>query len=385
MSTHRVVCLLALAVGGSALSSCTPAIDAEGQRPPVSDVPTGTVAPAGSMAVPRSAHTATTLPDGRVLIAGGMTGGGGSAAGAELFDPRTGEFQIAGRMVTPRYSHSATVVPGLGVLIAGGYDGRGTYLQSAELYDPATGTFRALPAMTTARAGHAAVPLADGRVLLVGGVGTGWTFLASAELFDPATGAFSPTGGMAVARESHVAVRLLDGRVLVVGGHRGRQQAIELFTSTEIYDPAVGRFAPTGAMQVRRHKHDAVLLQDGRVLVTGGSDERDSRGVYSSTEIFDPVAGVFRAQASLQVPRYKHAASSVLLPDGRVLIGGGAGAAELYDPAMSRFLPVFGSDDLAGQFSATALLPGGRVLITGGYGVNPGATRNAWMYTPEGG
>lgn len=75
---------------------------------------------------------------------------------------------------------------------------------------------------------------------------------------------------MTTARESHVAVRLRNGRVLIVGGHQGRRADMRLFASAEEYDPVTRRFTAVGDMQVRRHKHDAVLMADGRVLVTGG-------------------------------------------------------------------------------------------------------------------
>ena len=254
--------------------------------------------------------------------------------------------------------------------------------RTLELYDPASGTFAAAGAMDMARANHQAVLLQDGRVLFVGGVGTGWTFLSSAELYDPATGAFTATGSMSVPRESHAALRLADGRVFVVGGHQGRREAIELYTSAEIYDPASGLFAPAGDMAIRRHKHDAVLLADGQVLITGGTDERDNRGVYTSTEIYDPISGIFRAGEDMQRPRYKHNGTSLLLPDERVLLAGGATQAEVYDPQTGVFALVGGEARMVGQFSASALLPDGRVLITGGYGENRGPQNSAWIYQP---
>ncbi len=330
----------------------------------------------------RAAHTTTVLPDGRVLLTGGMTGDENTAAGAELYDPASGTFTRTGPMRTPRHSHSSTLLSDGSVLIAGGYDAAGDYLQSAELFDPATNTFRRTGVMTGARAGHVAVPLGNGRVLLVGGVGEGWTFLSSAELYDPATASFTPTGSMRVPRESHAAVRLTDGRVLVIGGHRGRQATIQLYTSAEMYDPETGEFSPAGDMTIRRHKHDAVLLRDGRALITGGTDERDSRGVYASTEIYDPRTGDFRATGRMRLPRYKHGGTSVLLPEGRVLLAGGADRAEVYDPRAGTFVLVSGEVHLPGLFSATSPLADGRVLITGGYGGNRGPQSGAWLYRP---
>src|SRR5258708_33319586 len=132
--------------------------------------------------------------------------------------------------------------------------------------------------MVLVRSVHAATLLNNGKVLLAGGVGTSWTFLADAELYDPATNTFAATGAMTMARESHTATLLRNGNVLIMGGHKGRRSAITIYSSAEIYNPASGTFSSTGNLTVRRHKHDAALLADGRVLIIGGSDERDGRG-----------------------------------------------------------------------------------------------------------
>lgn len=346
------------------------------------DVPPGVVRPTTPMAAPRAAHSATALFDGRVLIAGGFTDGSSEASGAEVYEPRTGRFVRLPRMVTLRHSHTATTLPDGRVLITGGYTGEGNVTPLAEIFDPATNRFVTTGAMTVPRAGHVAVPLANGKVLIVGGVGNGWAFLSSAEIFDPATGRFAPTASMSVSRESHVGLRLQDGRVLIIGGHTGRRAAMVLYTSVEAYDPATGVFRRAGDMQVRRHKHDAILLRDGKVLVTGGTDERDMDGVYDSTELFDPATGTSTTGTPMQRGRYKHNGSSVLLPDGNVLIAGGAAQAEMYDPRTRTFTLVPGAAPMAGQFSAVAPLIAGRVLITGGYGNGRGPRDAAWVYQP---
>lgn len=335
---------------------------------------------AGTMKSARAAHTATTLPDGRVLVAGGFTDLDDSVAGAEIYDPTSNTFGATGAMSIPRHSHTATLLADGRVLLVGGYDVKGDYLASAELYEPTSGTFTPAGSLNYARADHTAVGLLDGRVLLMGGVGPGWTFLASVEVFDPTTDRFALTGAMGEPRESQVAVRLSDGRVLVAGGHRGRKSAIHLYISAEVYDPAKGTFSPTGEMTVRRHKHDAVLLPDGRVLVSGGTNERDSAGVYKSVETYDPSTGEFTSAGTMQLARYKHRGTSLVLPDGRVLISGGATQAEIYAPRTGLFVLVEMEAHMAGQFSASALLPDGRVLITGGYGENRGPQRYAWLY-----
>lgn len=107
----------------------------------------------------------------------------------------TGIVVPAASMLEPRSGHSATLLPNGKVLIAGGMRRNQDFYRSAELYDPATGKFQATGAMNVARVGPAAVLLRSGKVLIVGGwIGHGGT--ASAELYDPQTGKFTPVGKM---------------------------------------------------------------------------------------------------------------------------------------------------------------------------------------------
>lgn len=335
------------------------------------------------MMQPRAAHTATLLPDGRVLVAGGFTAEENTVSGVELFDPATNSFSRAAAMATPRQSHSATILENGDILFVGGYNAGGVHLASAEIYRAADHKFVPAGSLRQARAGQVAVRLNDGRVLITGGVGPGWEFLSSAEIFDPQSNTFSPAGPMQTPRESHAALRLNDGRVFVVGGHQGRRENLRIHAGAEIFDPAKGSFSSAGRMNIPRHKHDAVLLADGRVLITGGADERDDRGVYSSTEFFDPSSNTFRGGPHLQLPRYKHQGSSIPIPGGRIFIAGGAPQPEIFDPLRNSFALAAGSNNLTGQFSAAVLLKDGRVLVTGGYGARRGPQQQAWLFHPE--
>jgi hypothetical protein len=329
------------------------------------------------MAHTRAAHTATTLPGGKVLIAGGLDGGGASV---ELFDPVTRSFADGPSMRLARVSHTATLLADGRVMIAGGYNG--VALSSTEIYDPMTNAFVPGPEMLEPRMGHLAIVLADARILFVGGQTTALEFLKTAELFDPTTNQFVATGSMSVPRESHVGALLGDGTVLIAGGHMGRRENIQLYASAERYDPRTGLFSATGSMIRRRHKHSAIALADGRVLVTGGSDERDDRGQYRDAELFDPATGSFTAAREMNRTRYKHEGAMVLLGDGKVLVAGGAGIAEIFDPVSNGFGIVPSESELAGSFSAVARLADGSVLITGGYGNGTGSRSSAWLYMP---
>lgn len=346
----------------------------------------GQVTATGNLSVRRFSQSATLLPNGKVLIAGGMERNGKYDASAELYDPRTGKFTAIASMSSAREGHAAILLRNGQVLLAGGSSGPDSNLATAELYDPATGKFHATGGMTGPRAHAAAVLMNDGKVLLIGGDGAHEDErLSSAELYDPATGRFSATGSMRVAREMHTAVLLTDGRVLVMGGSSaGSYPNSRIEASAEIYDPATGRFSMTGSMSVPRHKLAAALLPDGKVLVVGGSDNRDWRGQYASAELYDPATGRFSNDGEMSFRRFKLIQTAVRLPDGRVLIAGGAERPEIYDPATKRFRQVSGTVGEGRYFSSATLLNDGRVLIAGGYGDDPmaGAVPNAWLYQP---
>lgn len=272
-------------------------------------------------------------------------------ASAELYDPTTGTFTPTGSMATPRESHTATLLADGRVLITGGADFQAHAVASAELYDPRTGRFSPTGSMTTARAFHTATLLADGRVLVAGGSPAAWgtnAHLASAEIYDPKTGTFTSTGSMTAGRDFNTATLLADGRVLLAGGSTGTNVDDPSLTkddvaSAEIYDPRTGTFAPTGSMLDGRGYHSATLLSDGRVLVVGGGGDYTNRSFLASAELYDPTKGTFTATGPLAAARTYHAAT--LLDDGRVLVTGGYGAVaplasgEIYDPATGTFRP----------------------------------------------
>ncbi|MGA8036692.1 MAG: kelch repeat-containing protein [Candidatus Acidiferrales bacterium] len=282
-------------------------------------------------------HSATLLPNGTVLLAGGFLNSvwdyGGSLAdnGAGLYDSATGQFSGTGNMTALRGDHTATLLPNGQVLIAGGssMDVTGPGLASAELYDPASGTFTPTGTMTDARFMQTATLLKDGKVLIVGGaVSNTAAPLNTAELYDPSTGAFTITGSLRTAREQHTATLLDDGRVLIAGGSISSGGGNPQPTATaEIYDPSTGTFTATQPMAVARSLHTATLLNNGQVLVAGGGNDN------STAEVFDPASGTFNTTGGMEVGRSGHTAT--LLSNGKVLVAGGGifsglASAELY-------------------------------------------------------
>ena len=357
----------------SALISCV-AVIAESYSAAVAEPAVRRVA---TLRTARAAHTATALPSGAVLVAGGMTGGSNGTALVEIFDPATNAVRATGALGVARSGHTATLLGDRRVIVAGGYNGG--YLSSVEAFDISLERFRPAGALVHDRSGHTATALNDGRVLFVGGVGRGWSFLNSAELYDPATGKSEVVGSLSVAREGHTATLLRDGRVLVVGGHTGRRPNVEVHASAEIFSPATRRFEPAGRLNTARHKHDAIRLEDGRVLVIGGADVSD-RVHYATTEIFDPARAAFQPGPSMAHRRYKIAGTSVLLPGGDVLVTSGARVAERLEVRSWRFREVPGPLPAAYRFAAAASLAGGDVLISGGYSDGNQTTNGVWRF-----
>ena len=302
---------------------------------PTSTPTTGSfLALAPAMGARRAGHTATLLPDGHVLLTGGdvrAPGSGPTNPTAEEYDPTTNRFAVlAATMSTAREGHTATLLPNGKVLFTGGFNEGSSDLDTAELYDPATNRFTALAAtMTAPRTNHTATLLRNGKVLITGGAYHSGSAVNTAELFDPVANTFSPLAAtMRSRRQGHTATLLPTGHVLLTGGVDGCCDPNDLGTNldtAEVYDPVAQTFtALTATMTSARFFHAASLLDDGRVLLTGGLAGESIASVYTldSAEVFDPVAETFVAVTAAMTSR-RAAHTATLLPGGTVLVTGG--------------------------------------------------------------
>src|SRR5262245_12154053 len=251
----------------------------------------------------RTGHTATLLPNGQLLIAGGASyrqqqfGAGVVLASVEMYDSAAGSFRAVASMTNARRSHTATLLPDDRVLIVGGYGEGGAALASAELFDLSTGTFRPTGSLMTARGGHTTILLPTGAVLVIGGYGTfAYPDVAPAELYDPATGTFKPAGtyvGRGGCDFCAPSVLLHDGTVLFPGQY-----------PAQLYDPLSDSFSPSGTMSLELSA--AATLTNGDVLVAGG----ESLGRSANADVYNPATHTFVRTADMTSRRVWHTLSS---------------------------------------------------------------------------
>jgi hypothetical protein len=148
-------------------------------------------------------------------------------------------------MLNARRDHTASPLPSGNVLVAGGQGPNG-FLASTELYNPANGTWTLKAPMISSRFLHTAVTLEDGRVFVNGGWANGAVSSSPlGEVYDPATNMWSATPPMIFGRSSHISEVLDDGNVLVVGGPLGEE--------AEVYHPTTNTWSPAGMMSVKRY------------------------------------------------------------------------------------------------------------------------------------
>ena len=233
-------------------------------------------------------------------------------------------FTETGSMSTPRSGHTATLLTNGKVLIVGGDDAR------AELFDPATETFAPTGSMSTSRYGATATLLANGKVLIAGGLGPGANELPrldTAELYDPLSGTFSGTGSMAVPRFLHAATLLNDGKILITGGTTDNAGGGVATANAELYDPTTGVFTTVGSMFSDRAQHTATLLANGEVLIAGGWNGHRADGPEDPPydplfgELYEPSSASFTKTGGMSTTRIGHKA--IRLTNGKVLELGG--------------------------------------------------------------
>src|SRR5437764_8013301 len=317
----------------------------------------------GQLAIHRSAHKATALSDGRVLITGGRNTAGIVIADTEIFNPNTGESSAVAPMGTARVDHTATLLKDGRVLITGGTNATGT-LNSAEIFDPSTGTFSAVSGrLNMARARHTATLLSSGKVLIAGGDVTptlvdpnGTDVTGTAEMFDPTARAFGDLILLQRSRSDHTATLFSNDTVWLVGG--GNNMIESFSASAEAFTLS------DTTMTAMRSGHDAIALSDTRLLFLGGDPDHTIDEFNPSTDVLTLKATMGSAQSS-----------ATLLANGKILVLS-PNVAGVYSPDATDQATAFSAFDetsvpdsttlkRSGQ-TATELLGDKTILIAGG-------------------
>ncbi len=374
-----------LALGSTSVTATLGTVAASGEV----DVTTNTWTAAPQMPTERVAgHSATLLTNGRLLVVGGVTSTGGTAA-ADLFDPVAATWTPVAPMGTMRSSHAATLLADGRVLVTGGStvstSAAKGYVNnaSAEIYDPVANTWTATPPMSVARSHHTATLLPDGKVLVVGGENVQYLVEPTAEIYDPVANSWSAPRAQPIApRSQHTATLLPSGLVLIAGGFDIVDGLLTPTNTAELYDPVLHTtttsstdgngvttttttitgghdFTSTTPMAFAHYGHSATRLADGRVVVVGGQT--------TATEIYDPATATWGTSGATAATHTSHGA--VLLADGRLLVVGGTQfalpTAELFDPATGVWTATAPMAVIRANPTAT-LMPDGSVMACGG-------------------
>jgi hypothetical protein len=318
-------------------------------RSEIYDPHSGSFSYGDSILAEREHHAMVALADGRVLLAGGVAPGGITLSSAEIYNPNTEEFEPTGDMNCARMYHTATLLLDGTVLVAGGaVDCNGSRaITCAELYHPDTGAFEVVGDMNSRRQNHTATLLSDGRVLITGGVpGTGNCGAGpgydTGEIYDPNVRMFTLMGtAMSDGRQDHSATLLADGTVLVTGGVNSSYTGAAVLSSADIFDPGTDSFSPTGHMSEPRARFGIAGLPDGSAMVFGGQAGSYPFRPTDRAEAYDADSGSFTLICSRMVLARGYFGSATL-QDGRILIAGGSGihggtaSAELFVPCVDQ-------------------------------------------------
>jgi len=371
--TIRVVLAAALVVAMSAFASAA----------------SGTWSVVTSVHNPRDGHTATLLPNGNLVIAGGENNNQ-ALSSTEVYSPTTGSWTVSWNLNVARSNAGAMLLPSGLVLVAGGCVSNclGATTNSAELYSSAGGTWAKTGAMATARTYFGMVMLPNGQVLVAGGCtglnANGCSGVTNkTEIYNPSTGKWTATGAMIAARGSYTLTRLANGQVLAAGGINAAGNPLG---TAELYNPTTGKWTATGKMITARDEHTATLLATGNVIVAGG--ENISSVTTSKTELYNPTTGKWTASGNLNTSRLEHAAT--LLANGNLLISGGnnvtsttttvLSSAELYNPSTGKWTSTGSLTDARVGHTTTLTVSGGVMAVSGSDANND--LTSCEMYTP---
>ena len=262
------------------------------------DPETGTSSPTGSMTVSRYADNGILLPDGRVLI---MPRYGHIPI--EMYNPDSGIFDALADVPYNATILTATLLQSGRVFV--------TSVEHMGVFDLDARAFTSIFAMDDRRRLQTATLLKDGRVLIVGGIRGGIEdgLVGRNLIYDPVSKSFSEAGDLQFDRVNHKAVLLQDGKVLIIGGHAGEGPFVH---TAEMYDPETNSFSPAGVSTI--DPSAALLLPSGRVFLI--------HGVSGNIVLYNPATLAFSPTG--HSIGWRSFPTVTLLADGRVMVAGGS-------------------------------------------------------------
>ncbi len=316
-----------------------------------------------SMSVARSWHASALLPNGQILVSGGV-GAGNTLKSCELYDPSNGKWSKTGSMNYSRSTHQLIILQnGKAISIGGAF-----YDSSCEYYDYSKGTWSITGSLNANRDWHTATLLKNGKILITGGENmTG--ALNSCEIFDPATSTWSKITSMNCRRFDHTATLLRDGKVLVCGGYTNN--TMKSLRSCEIYDPVKNSWSFTDSLNISRSAHSTALLLNGCVMVIGGTE--------NSYEIYNLSTGKWGNKEFLSTGYHNDYSTATVLKNGKVILAGSDFNCQLYDTILKKWRVVDSINKIR-QMHTSELLPNGEVIIIGGQTSANNAFRSCEIY-----
>jgi len=288
---------------------------------------------AGALLTSHTFHSSTLMRDGKIFIAGDIDILNDGKV-TETYDVAAGASLRGPDLLLARSNHVGVLLPNGQVLILAGSAGASGTTDTTEIYDPSSGTVAAGPKLPQASAFQAIAPLPDGRIIVAGGLDPlKFRTVNTVLLYDPAVNSFNSAGVLAYGAGSSSSTLLADGRVLLAGGFDPEIVKPTLIPGSQTYDPSLQQSIRSGNMSICGFGHTATLLPNGTVLVAGGAGPSppfpgcgylDTHGPSVTMEIYDPVRGTFTPTGDMTTPRVYHTAT--LLSNGKVLIVGGGSA-----------------------------------------------------------
>ena len=314
----------------------------------------------------RGEHATTLMSNGQLFVSGGRDAK--PLTSTETLDPLNGSWTVGAPMLNKRYNHSQILMGTGNVLVVGG----GVRDLTPEIYNPTTNTWSETEKMKyPRRQGHTATLMNNGKVLVTGGIAEvngNKKAVPYAEIYDPTSETWSSASDMLNPRERHEAVLLDDNKILVVGSNTDDFQVVGE-TSAELYDPETDEWSPAGNLSTPHGtKFTAEKLADGRVLVAGGG----AQGKYiaptltDTMEVYDPKTNEWTTVASMTGNSWEHTTN--LLTNGTVLFVRTT-KIETYDPTSNSW-SLIGDMPESRSGVNTATLVGEKTFIIGGSSIS---------------